>query len=83
MNTLHGRTTLVMKVRETVARNLRIARNDRQLSQEELGLRANVHRTYIGMLEREEYNPTIEMLEKLAAALDLKVVDFFKTDANQ
>ncbi|PLU62282.1 transcriptional regulator [Sinorhizobium medicae] len=53
-----------MKVRETVARNLRIARNDR-------------------MLEREEYNPTIEMLEKLAAALDLKVVDFFKTDANQ
>ncbi|RVJ33233.1 XRE family transcriptional regulator, partial [Sinorhizobium medicae] len=50
---------------------------------EELGLRANVHRTYIGMLEREEYNPTIEMLEKLAAALDLKVVDFFKTDANQ
>ncbi|VTZ60504.1 Transcriptional regulator, XRE family (fragment) [Sinorhizobium medicae] len=23
------------------------------------------------------------MLEKLAAALDLKVVDFFKTDANQ
>ncbi|RVI96797.1 XRE family transcriptional regulator, partial [Sinorhizobium medicae] len=49
-----------MKVRETVARNLRIARNDRQLSQEELGLRANVHRTYIGMLEREEYNPTIE-----------------------
>ncbi|RVJ38285.1 XRE family transcriptional regulator, partial [Sinorhizobium medicae] len=50
---------------------------------EELGLRANVHRTYIGMLEREEYNPTIEMLEKLATALDLKVVDFFKTDANQ
>ncbi|RVI96740.1 helix-turn-helix transcriptional regulator, partial [Sinorhizobium medicae] len=49
-----------MKVRETVARNLRIARNGRQLSQEELGLRANVHRTYIGMLEREEYNPTIE-----------------------
>lgn len=68
-----------MKIRRTIARNLRTVRNDRQLTQEELGFLANVHRTYISMIECERYNPTVEMLEKLAIALEIEVTDFFKT----
>ncbi len=42
------------------------------LSQEELAERAGVHRTYIGMLEREEKNVTIYNIERIAEALGLE-----------
>ena len=47
------------------------------LSQEELAGRAGVHRTYIGMIERAEKNITLQNIEKIAKALDLKIADFF------
>ncbi len=47
------------------------------LSQEELATRAGVHRTYIGMIERAEKNITLENIEKLCKALNLKLRDIF------
>ena len=47
------------------------------LSQEELAGRAGVHRTYIGMIERAEKNITLENIEKIAKALNLKFKEFF------
>lgn len=41
------------------------------LSQEQLAVRAGVHRTYIGMIERAEKNITLENIEKIAKALSL------------
>lgn len=46
-------------------------------SQEELASRAGVHRTYIGMIERAEKNITLQNIEKIAKALDIKIADFF------
>lgn len=48
------------------------------LSQEELASHADVHRTYIGMIERAEKNITLENIEKICNALNLKIRDFFK-----
>jgi len=48
------------------------------LSQEDLAIKARVHRTYIGMIERAEKNITLENIEKIARALNLKLSDFFK-----
>ena len=48
------------------------------LSQEKLGSRAKVHRTYIGMIERAEKNITLENIEKIAKALKISIADFFK-----
>ena len=48
------------------------------LSQEALASRAGVHRTYIGMIERAEKNITLENIERVAKALDLKLSDFFR-----
>lgn len=48
------------------------------LSQEELASRAGVHRTYIGMIERAEKNITLENIEKVAKALNLRLSDFFR-----
>ena len=47
------------------------------LSQEDLADKANVHRTYIGMIERAEKNITLENIKKIVDALELKFSDFF------
>lgn len=47
------------------------------LSQEKLAEKADVHRTYIGMIERAEKNITLENIKKVVDALGLKFSDFF------
>lgn len=51
-------------------REIRIKQN---LSQEKLATKANVHRTYIGMIERAEKNITLENIEKVAKALKMNI----------
>jgi transcriptional regulator with XRE-family HTH domain len=50
-------------------RVLRSVRENRGLSQEELGARAGYHRTYIGQLERGEKSPSLRTLFNLALTL--------------
>lgn len=69
-----------MTLREIVATNLRQLRHDRGLSQEELADRAGINRNYVGMLEREQHAATVDMLEKLAAILDIDPVEFLRRD---
>lgn len=60
----------------------RVVREERQklnLSQEELAYKANVHRTYIGMIERAEKNITLENIEKIAKALGQDIASLFKS----
>ena len=46
-------------------------------SQEELAELADVHRTYIGMIERAEKNITLRNIEKIANALKIKPEELF------
>jgi len=41
------------------------------LSQEKLAIRAGVHRTYVGMIERAEKNITLTNIEKISKALGI------------
>lgn len=50
-------------------------RISKQLSQEQLAHLANVHRTYIGMIERAEKNITLVNIEKIAKALEVEIKD--------
>lgn len=59
-------------------KKVRAERDKLGFSQEELASRAGVHRTYIGMIERAEKNITLENIEKVAKALNLKLSDFFR-----
>ncbi len=53
--------------------NLRQARKQADLSQEEIGFRASLHRTEIGLLERGARVPRIDTLIKLATALGVRI----------
>lgn len=48
------------------------------LSQEELAALADVHRTYIGMIERAEKNITLVNIEKIAKALGIHISKLFE-----
>ena len=53
--------------------NLRRVRRQADLSQEELGYRASLHRTEVGLLERGARVPRIDTLMKLIAALGIRI----------
>lgn len=67
-----------MDGRALLAWNLRRIRVKRGLSQERLAYDAEVDRSYVGCLERQKENPTIEVLERLAKTLGVGIVEFFK-----
>lgn len=48
---------------------MRASRTNQGLSQEQLADRANLHRNYIGMVERAERAPTLLAIEAIARAL--------------
>jgi transcriptional regulator with XRE-family HTH domain len=57
---------------------IREKRKEKKMSQEDLAFKADLHRTYIGMLERAEKNITLENINKLAKALDLSISELLK-----
>jgi transcriptional regulator with XRE-family HTH domain len=50
-------------------KTVRLFRTRAGYSQEQLADRAEIHRTYIGGIERGERNPTLAMIHRLATAL--------------
>ncbi|MEL0154128.1 helix-turn-helix transcriptional regulator [Sphingopyxis sp.] len=58
-----------MDVRERLAANMKRLRKERGWSQEALADEAGLDRTYISGIERRVKNPTITVIERVAAAL--------------
>ncbi|TRV14749.1 MAG: XRE family transcriptional regulator [Microcystis wesenbergii Mw_MB_S_20031200_S109] len=56
-------------VRDIVATNIRLARLNLKISQEELAALAGIDRTYISGIERGLRNPTITVLAQISEAL--------------
>jgi transcriptional regulator with XRE-family HTH domain len=50
---------------------LKKAREAAGLTQEELAFKAEVHRTYVSLLERNQKSPTLDVLFRLAQALGI------------
>lgn len=57
---------------------VREERLKRGLSQEDLAFRADLHRTYIGMIERAEKNITLISIEKIANALEVNIKELLE-----
>lgn len=60
-----------MSVAKQFGRNLAYCRRRAKLSQEDLAVRASIHRTAVGMIERGERTPRIDTLVKLAGSLGI------------
>ena len=55
---------------------VRALRNEKRLSQEKLAELANLHRTYIGAVERGERNISLINITKIADALNISLKEF-------
>lgn len=64
-----------MSIRDVVAANLKALRAARQLSQEDLADLVGIDRTYVSALERCKYAASVDILERIAIALDVEVRD--------
>jgi transcriptional regulator with XRE-family HTH domain len=69
-------TTIDLKT--LLGMTIKTQRTSLGISQEELAHRARLHRTYISDLERGARNPSVESIEKLAAALQISVAKLFE-----
>ncbi len=70
-----------MKGRALVARNLRRIRVKQGISQERLAFDAGIDRSYLGGLERQTENPTVDLLDRVAAALSITIGELFTPPA--
>ena len=60
-----------MEIRQRLGSNVKRLRRSMGLSQEEFAHRADVHRTYVSDIELGKRNPTIEIVEQFAKALEV------------
>jgi transcriptional regulator with XRE-family HTH domain len=70
----HKRTA---DIKERFGHAVRKRRQELGISQEELAARAELHRTYIGDIERGARNLSLENIEKLAKALEVSISTLF------
>jgi transcriptional regulator with XRE-family HTH domain len=59
--------------KKAFSRNIGLIRRVKNMSQEAVGEIADLHRTYIGQIERGEVTPTLDAAERIAHALGLEL----------
>lgn len=64
-------------IRILYGEKLKDFRKKQGLSQEELGFKSSLHRTYISEVERGRRNISIVNIARIANALRIKIKDFF------
>ena len=67
-----------MDICALVGRNVRRHRQAAGLTQEALAFRANLDRTYLSDIERGIRNPSLLMMQDLATALGIDVIDLLE-----
>lgn len=67
-----------MDIREVFALNLRRLRREQGLSQEALAHDVGVDRTYISSLERRVYGCSIDVVDRIAAALKVEASELLE-----
>ncbi len=64
-------------INDVFGKNVRLHRKKREISQEKLAELADLHRTYIGAIERGDRNVSLRNVQKIAFALDVPVIVLF------
>lgn len=66
------------KVLSAFGAAVRCVRKERGVSQEELALKCEIDRSYMGSIERGEQNSGLLHIAKIAKALDMKISELMK-----
>ena len=66
-----------MDIKKRFGRIVRTRRRALDMSQEELGEYAKLNRGYISDIERGLRNPSLEVIERIAIALDMDLAELF------
>ena len=66
-----------MDIKLRFGNRIKELRKQKGFSQEKLANLADIDRTYLPTIEKGERNVSIEVVERLAKALDVKVKDLF------
>jgi transcriptional regulator with XRE-family HTH domain len=66
-------------LRHRLAKRLLQLRASRGWSQDDLAEAADLHRTYVSLIEREHCNVSLDTLESLAKGLGVEVADLFRS----
>ena len=70
------------KIREILAQNMKIHRQRLGITQEDLAERANISTNFIGIIEQKRKFPGPEILDRIAAALEIETFELFATSAS-
>lgn len=70
-------TFVTMDIKQKFGNRIKELRKLKGLSQERLANNAEIDRTYLPSIEKGERNVSIEVVEKLAIALEVKIKDLF------
>ncbi|MDM8527275.1 helix-turn-helix transcriptional regulator [Anaerolineales bacterium HSG24] len=62
-------------INKSFANVLRRLRKEKQLSQEQFGFQADLHRTYVSQLERGLKSPSLTTLHKITLVLDTNLTE--------
>ena len=68
-----------MDIKQKIGNRIKFLRNELKISQEELGFRSSIDRTYVTDVENGRRNVSVEVLERLINGLNTTYKDFFNT----
>lgn len=66
-----------IEVTYIIKNSVKLSRNEKKLTQEELAEKVGVTRQTIGLIEKEKYNPTIALGLKLCKVLNMSLDQLF------
>lgn len=66
-----------MKLKTILGKNIKYHRYRKKLTQEQLAELLETSSNYVGRLERGQHSPSLEKIDKIAKALDIKAFELF------
>ncbi|MCF1749596.1 helix-turn-helix domain-containing protein [Mariniradius sediminis] len=67
-----------MDIKEKFGQRVKTLRKEKGMSQEELAEKSGLNRPYISAIEQGKRNVSLEVMEKLAEALQMDIKKFFE-----
>lgn len=61
-----------------IGKHLRKIREGKNISQEQLSVKAGYYHTYVNKIEQGKYSPSLHTIWRLSHSLGLSLTDFFK-----